>query len=79
MSLYRVLLAEGQRADLIRFLNKDLLVDQWPILRRFISRHPRDVWEEAFIELAQAASSPLHRSVGAPRLVATEEEGQEPS
>ncbi|MEU2915667.1 hypothetical protein ACFYM3_40520 [Streptomyces massasporeus] len=55
MSLYRTVLAEGQRDDLIRFLNKDLLLAQWPVLRRLISRHIRDVREDAFPELAQAA------------------------
>ncbi|KAF5990818.1 hypothetical protein BOG92_001440 [Streptomyces sp. WAC00263] len=55
MGLYRTVFAEGQRDDLIRFLNKDLLLAQWPVLRRLISRHIRDVWEDAFPELAQAA------------------------
>lgn len=57
MSLYRIVLAEGQRQDLIRFLNKDLLLAQWPVLRRLVSRHLREVWEEAFPELAQAAGA----------------------
>jgi hypothetical protein len=54
MSLYRTVLAEGQRDDLIAFLDRVLLIEQWPNLRRMISRHIRDVWEEAFPELAQA-------------------------
>ncbi|MEH0581041.1 hypothetical protein QBA54_42970 [Streptomyces sp. B21-108] len=53
MSLYRTVLAEGQRQDLISFLDKGLLLAQWPVLRRQVSRHLRDVWEEAFPELAQ--------------------------
>ncbi|WP_326725928.1 hypothetical protein OHT59_04715 [Streptomyces sp. NBC_00243] len=57
MSLYRIVLAEGQRQDLIRFLNKDLLLAQWPVLRRLVSRHLREVWEEAFPELAQTAGA----------------------
>ncbi|MER6421920.1 hypothetical protein [Streptomyces sp. NPDC001137] len=51
MSLYRTVLAEGQRDDLVAFLNRDLLLAQWPDLRTLISRHIRAVWEEAFPEL----------------------------
>lgn len=54
MSLYRTVLAEGQQDDLIAFLDRDLLIEEWPDLRRMISRHIREVWEEAFPELAQA-------------------------
>ncbi|MFJ9893488.1 hypothetical protein ACIQPR_09150 [Streptomyces sp. NPDC091280] len=52
MGLYRTVLAEGQRDDLIAFLDHRLLVEQWPVLRKLISRHIREVWEEAFPELA---------------------------
>lgn len=55
MSLYRTVLAEGQCQDLVRFLNKELLLAQWPVLRRMVSRHLCQVWEEAFPALAQAA------------------------
>jgi hypothetical protein len=51
MSLYRVVLAEGQRDDLVAYLNMDLLVSQWPALRTLISRHIRAVWEAAFPQL----------------------------
>jgi hypothetical protein len=51
MSLYRIVLAEGQRDDLVAYLNRDLLVGQWPVLRSLISRHIRSVWEAAFPEL----------------------------
>lgn len=37
MTLYRTELAEGQRDDLARYLSRDLLISQWPILRRLIS------------------------------------------
>lgn len=57
MGLYRTVLAEGQRDDLICFLNKDLLLAQWPVLRRMVSRHLREVWEDAFPELAQTATT----------------------
>ncbi|MFE5614155.1 hypothetical protein [Streptomyces sp. NPDC056524] len=59
MSLYRTVLAEGQREDLEAFLNCDLLVSQWPVLRTLVSRPLRDAWEAAFPQLAagQAASA----------------------
>ncbi|MEU3098141.1 hypothetical protein ABZ690_26100 [Streptomyces sp. NPDC006967] len=57
MSLYRTVLAEGRRQDLLAFLNRDLLASQWPALRTLVSRHIRDVWEDAFPELAHEASA----------------------
>jgi len=57
MGLYRTVLAEGQRDDIVRFLNRDLLLAQWPVMRTMISRHVRDVWESAFPELGHRASS----------------------
>ncbi|MFV8130446.1 transcriptional regulator [Streptomyces syringium] len=59
MSCYRIVLAEGQHDDLIRYLNRDALISLWPVLRTLISRDLRDVWENAFTELtpdAQAAA-----------------------
>ncbi|MFF5029799.1 hypothetical protein ACWERI_28520 [Streptomyces collinus] len=51
MSLYRTVLAEGQQQDLVAFLNRGLLIAQWPILRTLISRPLRDAWEGRFPEL----------------------------
>ena len=59
MSCYRIVLAEGQHDDLVRYLNRELLTTIWPVLRTLISRDIRDVWENAFAELtpdAQAAA-----------------------
>jgi hypothetical protein len=53
MHMYRVVLAEGQRVDVAAYLNRDLLVRQWPILRNLISRTVRKVWEATFPELAE--------------------------
>ncbi len=64
MSLYRTVLAEGQRQDLIDFLNRDLLLAQWPVLRTLISRPIRDVWEAAFnvnFATRRAASASITR------------------
>ncbi|MEU2564011.1 hypothetical protein ABZ626_32500 [Streptomyces longispororuber] len=57
MGLYRTVLAEGQREDLINFLNQDLLISQWPVLRTLISSLIRDVWEDAFFELNTARTA----------------------
>ncbi|MEV8534676.1 hypothetical protein [Streptomyces sp. NPDC051211] len=54
MSLYRTVLAEGQHDDLVRFLHRDLLAAQWPVLRTLVSRHVRQVWEDRFPALASA-------------------------
>ena len=53
MHMYRIVLAEGQRGDVAAYLNRDLLLKQWPILRNLISRTVRTVWEAAFPELAE--------------------------
>ncbi|MFD5879422.1 hypothetical protein [Streptomyces yangpuensis] len=57
MGLYRTVLGEGQHEDLVNFLNHDLLLAQWPVLRNLVSRHVRQVWEEAFPELASRGSA----------------------
>ncbi|MFE3553388.1 hypothetical protein ACFXKW_00675 [Streptomyces sp. NPDC059193] len=57
MGLYRTVLAEGQHEDIVTLLNHDLLLAQWPVLRTLISRHLRQVWEEAFPELATTGSA----------------------
>jgi hypothetical protein len=55
MSLYRTVLHEGQGDDLIAYLNHDLLVSQWPVLRTLVSPQISRVWEAAFPELAADA------------------------
>jgi hypothetical protein len=53
MHMYRIVLAEGQLADVTAYLNRDLLVSQWPVLRTLIGKTVRSVWESAFPELRQ--------------------------
>jgi hypothetical protein len=53
MHMYRVVLAEGQRGDVAAYLNRELLVRQWPILRNLVSSTVRKVWEAGFPELAE--------------------------
>ncbi|MFI1713780.1 transcriptional regulator [Streptomyces litmocidini] len=55
MSCYRIVLAEGRHDDLVRHLNRELLVTMWPVLRTLISRDIRDVRENAFDELPRDA------------------------
>lgn len=57
VSLYRTVLAEGQREDLEAFLNRDLLVGLWPVLRTLVSRPLRDAWEPSFPELADVRTA----------------------
>lgn len=57
MSYYRIVLAEGQHDDLVRYLNRGLLVGLWPTLRTLISRDVREVWERSFDELARSAQA----------------------
>ncbi|MEW2516446.1 hypothetical protein [Streptomyces sp. NPDC046870] len=52
MGLYRTVLHEGLHDDLPRYLNRDLLLDLWPVLRPLVGRTVRTVWEEAFPQLA---------------------------
>lgn len=53
MHMYRIVLAEGQLADVTAYLNRDLLVSQWPVLRTLIGKTVRSVWESAFPELRE--------------------------
>jgi hypothetical protein len=57
MHMYRIVLAEGQREDVAACLNRDLLVRQWPVLRKLISPTVRNVWESAFPVLSPESSS----------------------
>ncbi|MFC9295780.1 hypothetical protein ACFTWH_10770 [Streptomyces sp. NPDC057011] len=57
MSLYRTVLAEGHREDLTALLDEGLLAAQWPVLRTLVSRHVRQVWEDAFPRLTDHSSA----------------------
>ncbi|MFP8884200.1 hypothetical protein [Streptomyces mangrovi] len=57
MTLYRTVLAEGLREDLERLLHHRLLAEQWPVLRRLVSPHVREAWEDAFPELPRTAQA----------------------
>ncbi|MET9659069.1 hypothetical protein [Streptomyces sp. NPDC006510] len=48
MGLYRTVLHEGLRDDLPHYLNRDPLLQMWPLLRTLVGRTVRVVWEGAF-------------------------------
>jgi hypothetical protein len=50
--LYALLLAEAQREDLERFVNRESLVSMWPRLRRLLGPHARQEWERRLISPA---------------------------
>ncbi|MBZ6084043.1 hypothetical protein KVH15_23880 [Streptomyces olivaceus] len=52
MGLYRTVLHEGLHNDLPHYLNQDLLLQLWPVLRTLVGRTVRAVWEDAFPQLA---------------------------
>jgi hypothetical protein len=54
LNMYAIVLAEGQRADIGRFLNRQLLLQDWPILRSLVGPHVRRAWETRFSEFATA-------------------------
>ncbi|WP_406185607.1 hypothetical protein [Streptomyces sp. NBC_01006] len=52
VGLYRTVLHEGLQDDLPLYLNQDLLLQLWPVLRTLVGRTVRTVWEDAFPQLA---------------------------
>lgn len=50
-SMYHIVLTEGLREDLIAHINRQRLVQHWPVLRTILSTPIRNVWESAFAEL----------------------------
>ncbi|SPE99426.1 hypothetical protein [Streptomyces sp. MA5143a] len=57
MGLYRTVLHEGLYDDLPRYLNRDLLLHLWTVLRTLVGRTVRAVWEDAFPQLASRTRS----------------------
>ncbi|MGW7244073.1 hypothetical protein [Streptomyces sp. NPDC054804] len=55
MGLYRTVLHEGMREDLPRYLDQDLLLEVWPVLRTLVGRSMRTAWQDAFPPLASRA------------------------
>ncbi|MBO4258398.1 hypothetical protein GRC12_31685 [Streptomyces griseorubiginosus] len=57
LGLYRIVLTNGLREDLTRYLNAELLVRHWPRLRIAVGKPVRTCWEQQFPELAAAAAA----------------------
>lgn len=55
LTLYRTLLDCGQRDDIIRYVNGELLRQDWPRIRRLTARRLVAVWEHALPDLAAMA------------------------
>ncbi len=53
LMLYALLLAEAQREDLERFLNRESLVSMWPLLGLLLGPHARQAWEQELIPAPQ--------------------------
>jgi hypothetical protein len=55
LTLYRTLLDCGQREDIVRYVNAELIVHDWPRIRRLTARRVIAVWESQLPDLASAA------------------------
>jgi hypothetical protein len=53
--LYCTLLDCGQRDDIIRYVNADLLRKDWSRIRRLTSRRLVALWEQVLPDLSDAA------------------------
>ncbi|MEV6345432.1 hypothetical protein [Actinoplanes sp. NPDC051851] len=54
LTLYTTLIGDGQRADLARWINRDLLVRDWPKIRMLTAQVLVRAWEGLLPELAAA-------------------------
>jgi hypothetical protein len=54
LALYSALFDAGQREDIARYVNRELLMRAWPRVRRLTSRELIDIWEERLPPLAAA-------------------------
>ncbi|MFF2126194.1 hypothetical protein ACFVW1_12420 [Streptomyces olivochromogenes] len=70
--LYRTVLHEGLHDDLPRYLNQDLLLQMWPVLRTLVGRTVRAVRKDAFPQLASRTGQPRDGQAGAAHAVMCE-------
>lgn len=54
LALYTVLFDAGQRDDNARYINRGLLFEDWPRMRRLTARELIAIWEERLPALAAA-------------------------
>lgn len=57
LGLYRIVLNNGSRDDFVRYLNREHLIQYWPIPRKMLGRGVRETWEEAFPELRRSGTT----------------------
>ncbi|MER8009595.1 hypothetical protein [Streptomyces sp. NPDC094149] len=57
LGLYRILLTNGLREDLTRYVNAALLMRHWPRLRVAVGKPIRTCWEQRFPELVAAVAA----------------------
>nr|WTB33040.1 hypothetical protein OG781_29410 [Streptomyces sp. NBC_00830] len=57
LGMYRIVLNNGLLEDFVQYLDRDLLIAHWPILRKMLGRGVRGMWEESFEELRRAAAA----------------------
>ncbi|WP_326721143.1 MULTISPECIES: hypothetical protein [unclassified Streptomyces] len=57
LGMYRIVLNNGLRDDFVQYLDGELLVRNWPILRKMLGRGVRRAWEEEFPELRPSAAA----------------------
>ncbi|MDT5041486.1 MAG: hypothetical protein QOE51_2471 [Actinoplanes sp.] len=55
LTLYRTLLDCGQREDIVRYVNAELLQLDWPRIRRLTGRRLVSLWEQRLPELVAAS------------------------
>jgi hypothetical protein len=55
LTLYRILLDCGQRDDIIRYINPELLRRDWSRIRRLTARRLIALWEQILPDLADAS------------------------
>ncbi|MGY1495856.1 hypothetical protein ACW4TU_04325 [Streptomyces sp. QTS52] len=60
VGLYRTVLTEGQQSDLVAFLDHELLIEKWPVLRTLINRHIHDVAVPVLRGLPAGLAVPQH-------------------
>ncbi|MFI1441603.1 hypothetical protein ACH4V2_20655 [Streptomyces fructofermentans] len=57
LGMYRIVLLNGRHEDYTHYLDANLLVSRWPVLRKMLGRGVRTVWEERFPRLRPVAAA----------------------
>lgn len=57
MAMYETVIVQGSPDHYKEFLNRDHLLDAWPLLHRFLGHGYMQAWEDRFSELARLGAS----------------------